>query len=394
MQRLLPPHFAGVSLATSDLASHRELRAMHRDLLTAHRRVAETYAAFQDIYDYDKQGASHPRFHPPGLPPAAKLLPPAEMGSESDDLQHAQRTYSHIIHHSAWLQLLARLQAVSTREATRLICVSQPHAGDWLNAVPKREHMRMHTWAMRIAVQRRLGLPLLAVAAAPATYSRHGRLFDVYGDVASNDGEAGHQTRHYHLLLALHKILKSVWGGSVRREPPDYRDYSTTRPDLAATGGGRRGGLWLGDLKLFGPIGSDGTPPIRGAMVAFGCTLPAAQEKTCGLEARGAPADGPWIARAGTGYVAPCDGQYTRALSLGCTVSTLLFETFGGFSPDVCQLLKELADVRDDRLSKAEYDDTTWAARTWSTWAAQQISVAVQQAVAEEIAHALGMPTA
>jgi len=267
-------------------------------------------------------------------------------------------------------------------------------AGDWLNAVPKREHMRMHTWAMRIAVQRRLGLPLLAVAAAPATYSRHGRLFDVYGDVASNDGEAGHQTRHYHLLLALHKILKSVWGGSVRREPPDYRDYSTTRPDLAATGGGRRGGLWLGDLKLFGPIGSDGTPPIRGAMVAFGCTLPAAQEKTCGLEARGAPADGPWIARAGTGYVAPCDGQYTRALSLGCTVSTLLFETFGGFSPDVCQLLKELADVRDDRLSKAEYDDTTWAARTWSTWAAQQISVAVQQAVAEEIAHALGMPTA
>ena len=115
------------------------------------------------------------------------------------------------------------------------------------------------------------------MAAAPATYSRHGRLFDVYGDVASNDGEAGHQTRHYHLLLALHKILKSVWGGSVRREPPDYRDYSTTRPDLAATGGGRRGGLWLGDLKLFGPIGSDGTPPIRGAMVAFGCTLPAAQ---------------------------------------------------------------------------------------------------------------------
>ena len=45
-----------------------------------------------------------------------------------------------------------------------------------------------------------------------------------------------------------------------------------------------------------------------------------AQEKTCGLEARGAPADGPWVARAGTGYVAPCDGQYTRALSLGCTV--------------------------------------------------------------------------
>ena len=96
----------------------------------------------------------------------------------------------------------------------------------------------------------------------------------------------------------------------------------------------------------------------------------------------------------GLQYVPRQDGQYTRALSLGCTVYTLLFETFGGFSPDVCRLLKELADVRENRLSKAEYDDTTWAARTWQSWAAQQLSVAVQQAVAEEIAHALGIATA
>ena len=70
------------------------------------------------------------------------------MGSESDELQHAQRTYSQIIHHSAWLQMFMRLLTVSTREATRLIAVSQPHTGAWLNAVPKREHMCMHTWAM------------------------------------------------------------------------------------------------------------------------------------------------------------------------------------------------------------------------------------------------------
>ena len=70
------------------------------------------------------------------------------------------------------------------------------------------------------------------------------------------------------------------------------------------------------------------------------------------------------------------------------------FETLGGFSPDVCQLLKELAEVRDNRLSKAEYDDTTWAARSWTAWAAQQLSVAVQLAAAEEMAHALGIATA
>ena len=212
--------------------------------------------------------------------------------------------------------------------------------------------------------------------------------------MATNDGEAGHQTRHYHLLLAIHKVVKSVWGGSVRREPPDYHGYSDTRPDLAATGAGRGNGLWLGDLKLFGSIGSDGMPPIRGSMVAFGNTLPHAQEQTHGLHERGAPADGAWRPRAGAGYVKASTGQYTRAIANGCTVYTLLFETLGGFSPDVCQLLKELAEVRDNRLSKAEYDDTTWAARSWMSWAAQQLSVAVQLAAAEEMAHALGIATA
>ena len=237
---------------------------MHADLLTAHRRVGGrdllTYAAFDDVYDYDKTRRRVLRKFASALLPAgpaarrqaAPRRQAVEMGSASDELQHAQRTYSQIIHHSAWLQLWARLQAVSMREAVRFICASQPHASDWLNAVPKHEHMRMHTWAMRIAVQRRLGLPLLAVAAAPAARSRHGKQFDVYGDVASNDGEAGHQTQHFQLLLAIHKVVhkvaKSVWGGtpatSVRREPPDYRDYSDTRPDLVATGAGRGGGLW------------------------------------------------------------------------------------------------------------------------------------------------------
>ena len=59
------------------------------------------------------------------------------MGSASDSLQHAQRTWSQIIHHSAWLQLLVRVQTVSVREAVRLIAVSQPDAGAFLNAVPK-----------------------------------------------------------------------------------------------------------------------------------------------------------------------------------------------------------------------------------------------------------------
>ena len=46
-----------------------------------------------------------------------------------------------------------------------MISVSQPHAGVWLNAVPSRKAFRINSWAMRIAVQRRLGLPLTAHAA-------------------------------------------------------------------------------------------------------------------------------------------------------------------------------------------------------------------------------------
>ena len=94
------------------------------------------------------------------------------------------------------------------------------------------------------------------------------------------------------------------------------------------------------------------------------------------------------------GHVEAKDGQYTRALASGCEVSTLLFETLGGFSPDVAALLKRLADERENRLTKAEYDDTTWSARTWQSFATQQISVALQLAATLEIAHALGIATA
>ena len=40
-----------------------------------------------------------------------------------------------------------------------------------------------------------------------------------YGDVAQNDGEGGHQTRHYLLLNELVAALRSVYGGLVEHEP-------------------------------------------------------------------------------------------------------------------------------------------------------------------------------
>ena len=121
------------------------------------------------------------------------------------------------------------------------------------------------------------------------------------GDVAQNDGEAGHQTRHFLLLNELFSALRGVWGGQVQREPAEYASYSDHRPDVAAEGMGRGGSLLAGDLKLFDSVGGDGLPDLRGAVVAFGNTRPRARELVLGLRERGAPSDGAFRARSGKG---------------------------------------------------------------------------------------------
>ena len=66
----------------------------------------------------------------------------------------------------------------------------------------------------------------------------------------------------------------------------------------------------------------------------------------------------------------------------------------GGFSPGVVSLLKRCAEARQNRLSRSEYDQTTWSARSWLTFSVQKISVALHNSCAMEIADALGLPTA
>ncbi|MEC7198880.1 MAG: hypothetical protein VXW37_05610, partial [Candidatus Thermoplasmatota archaeon] len=48
------------------------------------------------------------------------------------------------------------------------------------------------------------------------------------------------------------------------------------------------------------------------------------------------------------------------------------------------------AEWRSNKLTSSEYDETTWSARTWLTFVAQRLSVAVQLSVAQEAAEALG----
>ena len=132
------------------------------------------------------------------------------------------------------------------------------------------------------------------------------------------------------------------------------------------------------DLKLFDSLGSGGAP-----------------ELVLGLRERGTPSDGAFNARTGLGYVAPKKGDYARAIDVhGVDVRPMLFETLGGFSPEVVELLRDLAEERQNKLNKGEYDQTTWAARTWTTFTVQKLSVALHRAAALEIALALGLSVA
>ena len=250
------------------------------------------------------------------------------------------------------------------------------------------------TWGMRLAVRRRLGLPLATAAAAAEKRSRHGLVFDEYGDTAQNDADEGHQTRHYLLLNALFDAMRSVYGGVVQREPSEYKAYSDTRPDLVGVGLGAGGSTLVGDVKLWSDLNSHSQPTdggCRGGAVAFGSLQPKADLVVHGRRERGVPSDGTFNARTGAGYVAPAAGQYTRAAEEhGCDVKALLFSVFGGWSPVVVGLFQQCADARQNKLRKDEYDVTTWSARTWLSFKTQKVSVALHRAVALELATALG----
>ena len=110
-------------------------------------------------------------------------------------------------------------------------------------------------------------------------------------------------------------------------------------------------------------------------------------EKVFGVEEQGA--DGDFRADTGEGYVAGRDGDYSKAMGEGCDVRLLLFETFGGCGGGVLHLLRLLGEEVQNRLSHAQYDQTSWSARNWRTYQTQRLSVVLARAAAGEIADEL-----
>ena len=86
--------------------------------------------------------------------------------------------------------------------------------------------------------------------------------------------------------------------------------------------------------------------------------------------------------------------KFTRKRELGVDVRCLLIETFGGLSPAVCEVLRQIAEQRQNRLRSDEYDYATWSTRSWRAFAVQKLAVATQRSAAMEIARAMGLTTA
>ena len=82
----------------------------------------------------------------------------------------------------------------------------------------------------------------------------------------------------------------------------------------------------------------------------------------------------------------PCTAPFTRSRS------GKLFDVLGDAA--LMHELRAAAEWRSNKLTSSEYDETTWSARTWLTFVAQRLSVAVQLSVAQEAAEALGLSVA
>ena len=270
---LLPVHLDVARRQARLVAAHAALDAKYRE-------DKKTY------YFYDKTGRAYRIYNPRGLPPAHTYLPLTEWSSRSNLLQHAQRRYSATIHHSAWRDMHAAAGRAGRREQVRFVSVSQFGAGAFLNAIPTRAHFRLPSYVLRFALQRRFGLHLsmMTDVMADGIYSQHGLPFDALGDVAQNDGAAGHQTRHKEVLLDLVELLRGKLGrGAVEHE--FHCEHSTTRTDLYIYQGVIGDLPCIGDTKIFAGVPSDPSGVGRmGAFVACGNTLPRARETVLGVE--------------------------------------------------------------------------------------------------------------
>jgi hypothetical protein len=334
-------------------------------------------------------GSTHSAFHP-HLTASLVLPEPADVfgGAESTSTRRfSQRMLLAVTNADAWLRAKgahdafdaanAPHAAVRDREAARLVSCSQPGAGDWLRRLhdPSVRGSVTHSQAYLIQLQRRLGLYLSALAptldaaaAAGHAVTQHDRL----GDAIIN--RANHSHRHAEALRATFTAFASL---SVANQPPGalrLGDRGDGTPAGTADARQRYAHVNAGhvpDFIRFGihhhcyeykcytpfltsPALGHGSRTHGGAAstadggrFALGNTEEALIVVTIGVDARGAPEEGPMQRageHAGRGWVrATVDHDYADAQRRGNPVTLLVSESTGALSATFDGALRALA---------------------------------------------------
>ena len=121
----------------------------------------------------------------------------------------------------------------------------------------------------------------------------------------------------------------------------------------------------------------------RTAAVAFANTEERLHEKVLGRAAFRRGRDGNFNRAQNTGsHRAAVVADYAGALRGGHTVIPVVHEIFGGWGSRGVRLFRRLARAHADRLDPSR---TNWAARSFTAWHAQRISIALHCRSADEI---------
>ena len=382
------PSLSSISLTTSSdpnspyalptiVALGHSLEALH----AMHASVTARYSALDSrVYDYDTFGDKTYQYHPPGLPATAalttltRICDPA-FASNRRALHH----FHAVTHHALWCDHLDTHRD-DIRYTTVFICASQPHAGDYLHAIPTNPQTTIPTEHMECILQRRLGLPLFPPPPPP---------HDRFGDSLQN--ECNHVTRHDIPKERWWEMLVETYGSEYTIcDPADESamEYSPTHiPDVGVLYHSNDGKHLLGDTKVVNPFTSAFKTQVhiaRAAAVAFANTGESMKELVLGRKAISKPpgTNKRFNRQKYEGSKVAVVGDYRGALALGHAVVPIVMEVFGGWGPDACKLFRQVARCHRDLLDPAR---TSWAARSFSAYHSQHISTAIHYSAAAEI---------
>ena len=375
------PDLRSVDLRHSDLPSIVALRSSLSYLHQLHFATATKYAGLDKYYyDHDTFGDKQFQYHPPRHPEAASLATLSTMADPDSKVnRHAQSTFTRVHHHHAWH---THLQSVAhdRRTATVFICASQPHAGDFLNAIPTTDDTTIHTVKLRVALQHRLALPIF-----PAPLPPHDR----YGDSLQNDG--AHTWRHNQPKSVWFDLLTATYGTQYTIcDPQDgsHMEYSNTHiPDVGVLFHANDGTHIIGDVKVVSPfttLYSSVVAKARAAVLAFANTGEHYKEQIFGRLGIELPTGttSRFNRYMYTGKKVAVLGDYRDAIRRGHSVYALIHEVFGGWAPDAVKLFRQAARAHSDEIDPML---TSWAARSFTAYYAQRISIAIHVAAATEI---------